>query len=282
MSSGTFQIIPLPATASIVEALRLHWKEYVMEAGELAMLMLSICGAGVLFYGRHSILAKAGLSLVTRAALMGATVATATFLIIRSPLGRRTGAHFNPALTVAYLSVKRIHRWDALGYILAQFAGGVFGVFVARQILGMDLSDLPLRYAVTLPGYNGTLFAFAAELLTSFLLMEVVLVSSNHRTLAQYSPMFVALVTVFYYVFSASIAGYSVNPARSFSSALFANVWHGIWIYFIAPGIGMVTAADIYRRIAGSNHIYCAKVFHDLQSPCPFPCRFHALFDSQP
>jgi aquaporin Z len=250
-----------------------------MEAGELATLMFCICAAGVLFYGRHSVVANAGLSLAARSALMGATVAGATFLIIRSPFGRRTGAHFNPALTLAYLSVARIHRWDALGYILAQFLGGVFGVSVARQILGADLPDLPVRYAVTLPGHNGTLFAFAAELLTSFILMAVVLISSNHRRLAKYSPLFVALVTVFYYVFSTSISGYSVNPARSFSSALFANTWHGIWIYFIAPGLGMVAAADGYKRIAGSDHIYCAKVFHDLRSRCPFACRFHTLYD---
>jgi aquaporin Z len=250
-----------------------------MEAAELAMLMLCICGAGVLFYGGNSPVANLGLSWITRSALMGLTVASATFMIIRSPFGRRSGAHFNPALTLAYFSLGRIHRWDALGYVAAQFTGGVVGVFCAYQILGTRLSDFPVRFAVTLPGHNGSIFAFFAELITSFVLMEVVLVSSNHPVLAKYSPLLVASVTVFYYVFSTSITGYSVNPARSLSSALFAHIWQGIWIYLIAPSLGMIAAGALYKRIAGPDRIYCAKVFHDLQSTCPFNCRFRELYD---
>jgi aquaporin Z len=208
---------------------------------------------------------------------MGTTVAAATFMIILSPFGRRSGAHINPALTLAYFSVRRIHRWDAAGYVLAQFTGSIAGVFVASLLLGRNLSDFPVQYVVTLPGHNGILFAFFAELVTSFVLMEVVLLSSNHRRLARYSPVFVALVTILYYVFSPTIAGYSVNPARSFSSALFARLWQGIWIYFVAPVLGMVAAAGLYTRTMGSARIYCAKVFHDVQSPCPFDCHFHDL-----
>ena len=253
-----------------------------MEAAELAVLMLCICGAGTLFYSRNSPVTNAGLSWVARSALMGITVAGATFMIIRSPFGRRTGAHFNPALTVAYLSLRRIHHWDALGYIVAQFSGGAVGVFLAHQLLGTNLSAFPVRYVITLPGHNGSLFAFLAELLTSFVLMEVVLIASNHSRLAKYSPLFVASVTVFYYVFSTSISGYSVNPARSFSSALFAQIWQGIWLYFVGPSLGMVAAASAYKWIAGYDRIYCAKVFHDLQSICPFNCRFHELYDRPP
>jgi aquaporin Z len=148
---------------------------------------------------------------------------------------------------------------------------------VAALLLGRNLSDFPVRYVVTLPGRNGVLFAFVAELMTSFVLMGVVLISSNHRKLARYSPIFVALVTVLYYILSPTIAGYSVNPARSFSSAVFARLWQGIWIYFVAPVLGMVTAASLYTRIVGVGRIYCAKVFHDLYSPCPFDCHFPDL-----
>lgn len=248
-----------------------------MEAAELAMLMLCICGAGTLLYGRSSPLAKVELSWVIRSALMGAIVAAATFMIILSPFGRRSGAHFNPALTGTYFFIRRIHRWDAFGYIAAQFFGGIVGVFFAHRLLGSNLSDFPVRYVVTLPGPHGRLFAFLAELLTSFVLMGVVLAASNHRRLAKYTPLFVALVTVFSYMMAMSIGGYSVNPARSLSSAVFAHIWQGIWIYFIAPSGGMLAAAILYSRFAG--RIYCAKVFHDLRSPCPFDCRFHELFD---
>ncbi len=151
--------------------------------------------------------------------------------------------------------------------------------FSPTQLFGANLSDFPVRYVVTLPGRNGTMIAFLAEFITSFVLMEVVLLATNHRRLARYTPLFVGLVTVFYYMLSVSLSGYSVNPARSFSSALFAHIWQGIWIYFIAPGFGMLAAATLYRKVAGAERIYCAKVFHDFQSNCPFNCRIAVLYD---
>jgi aquaporin Z len=250
-----------------------------MEAAEMAMLMLCICAAGSLLYGRYSAVANLGLSWLAKSALMGAIVAGATFIIIHSPFGRRSGAHFNPALTVAYFSLGRIHRWDAFSYVMAHFLGGVAGVFFAYQIFGANLSDFPVRFVVTLPGRNGSVIAFLAEFVTSFALMEVVLLATNHRRLARYTPLFVALVTVFYYMLSMSLSGYSVNPARSFSSALFAHIWQGIWIFFIAPGLGMLTAATLYRNVAGADRIYCAKLLHDFQSNCPFNCRIAVLYD---
>jgi aquaporin Z len=77
---------------------------------------------------------------------------------------------------------------------------------------------------------------------------------------------------------SSSISGFSVNPARSFSSALCAWMWQDIWIYFLAPCLGMLMSAAIYTKGAGSDRVYCAKVLHDRQSPCPFPCDFDRLF----
>ena len=256
----------------------MHWREYLMEAAELAVLMLAICLFGTLFYGNAAPLKHFGLSRSLRAALMGLAVATTTFLIIRSPFGRRTGAHFNPAITLTYFWLGRTHRWDALGYIAAQFSGALAGVFVARQILGFRLAAEPVQYVVTTPGTYGDFIAFVAEFLLSGLLMSVVLFSSNHRTLARFSPWFVAAVTIFYYAGCASISGFSVNPARTFSSDFFAWVWWGVWIYFTAPCLGMLTAAAIFIRVRGRERVYCAKVFHDLCTTCPFPCRFRRMY----
>jgi aquaporin Z len=209
---------------------------------------------------------------------MGTAIAMTTFLIIRSPFGRRSGAHFNPAVTLAFLWLRRIHRWDAICYVVAQFLGAVVGVLIAQQFLGERLSSAPVRYLVTLPGTNGTLVAFIAEFVLSGLLMGIVLYASNHRLLARFSPILVALLTVFYFALGSSISGFSVNPARTFSSALFAWIWQSIWIYFLAPCLGMLMSAAIYIKRMGSNRVYCAKVFHDWQSPCPFPCHFERLF----
>jgi aquaporin Z len=277
MPSGSYSITALNRSASFGDAVRAHWGEYLMEAAELGVLMFCICLCGALLYGAESPFQKFALSAAEKSVLMGAGVAVVTYLIIRSPFGRRSGAHFNPAITLAYLWLGRIHRWDAIGYVAAQFAGGVTGVFVAYHLLGHHLSAAPVRYVVTLPGMYGIVVAFLAEFLLSALLMGVVLFAANRRKLARFSPLFVSLVTVLYYVLGSSISGFSVNPARSVSSALFASMWHGIWVYLAAPCLGMVTAAAVYVHSFGPSRVYCAKVFHDLESPCPFPCRFHQL-----
>jgi len=250
-----------------------------MEGTEIGVLMLSTCIWGTLIYGYESPLKSLGLSQAFKSTLMGTAVAITTFLIIRSPFGRRSGAHFNPAVTFTFLWLGRIHRWDAVYYIAVHFAGAVVGVLAARQILGLRLSAPSVRYMVTLPGQYGSPAAFIGEFLLSGLLMSTVLYASNHRLLARLTPALVALLTIFYFLLSSSISGFSVNPARSFSSALFAWIWQGIWIYFLAPCLGMLTAAAVYIRRMGLDHVYCAKVFHDMRSPCPFPCHFERVYE---
>jgi aquaporin Z len=142
----------------------------------------------------------------------------------------------------------------------------------------MHLASAPVRYLVTTPGTYGRFTAFIAEFVLSGLLMGIVLYASNHRLLVRFSPLLVALLTVSYYAFCSSISGFSVNPARTFSSALFAWIWQGIWIYFSAPCLGMLTSAAIYIKRMGSNQVHCAKVFHDRRSTCPFYCHFESLF----
>jgi aquaporin Z len=239
--------------------------------------MLSTCIWGTLLYSRESPLKGLDIPGALDSFLMGIAIALTIFLIIRSPFGRRSGAHLNPGVTLTFLWLGRVHRWDAACYIAAHFAGAAAGVLAARQILGMRLSAAPVRYMVTLPGSYGSAIAFLCEFLLSGVLMGTVLYASNHRLLSRFTPLFVALLTVLYFAFSSSIAGFSVNPARSFSSALFAWIWQGIWIYFLAPCLGMLTAAALYVRRMGLDQVYCAKVFHDRRSICPFPCRFERM-----
>jgi aquaporin Z len=273
-----FPVTALAPSASLTEALYAHWREYLMEGAEIAILMLSTCVCGTLVYSTDSPLNFLGLPHASRSILMGTAIAITTFLIIRSPFGRRTGAHLNPAVTLSFFWLGRVHRWDAACYVVAHFAGAVFGVLIARQVLGSRLSDPPVRYLVMLPGIYGSPVPFLCEFLLSVSLMGAVLYGSNHRLLYRFTPVFVALLTVSCFALSSSISGFSVNPARSFSLALFAWIWHGIWIYFLAPCVGMLTAAAIYIRTLGPNSVYCAKVFHDLRSTCPFPCHFERVY----
>jgi aquaporin Z len=174
-----------------------------------------------------------------------------------------------------------MHLWDAVFYIASQFRGAFAGVLAARGIVGLRLSAPPVQYKVTLPGKYGSTIAFVFEFLLSVFLMSTVLYASNHRLLARFTPALVALLTVFYFVLSSSIPVSALTRPEAFSSALFAGIWRGIWIYFSAPCLGMLTAAAIYIRWAGPDRVHCAKVFHDMRSTCPFPCHFQRVYQER-
>ena len=274
-----YPVTTLATSATLTEAVSLHWKEYLMEGTELGALMLSTCMCGTLTYSDDSPLKSFAFSGAAKSILMGIAIAITTFTIIRSPFGRRSGAHLNPSVTLTFFCLGRVHRWDAASYIIAQFAGAIAGVLTASQILGSRLSSPSVFYMVTLPGRNRSAITFLAEFLLSGVLMGTVLYSSNHRLLTRFTPMLVAMLTILFFVLSPSRSGFSVNPARTFSSDLFAWVWQGVWIYFLAPCLGMLTAAAIYIRTVGLNRVYCAKIFHDLRSVCPFRCQFRHVYE---
>ena len=250
-----------------------------MEGTELGVLMLCTCIWGTLTYSDESPLRLLGLSAVSKSIVMGTAVAVTTFIVIRSPFGRRSGAHMNPAVTLTFLWLGRIHRWDAVWYVAAQFAGSIAGVLVAREILGSRLSASSVQYMVTVPGKHGNGITFAGEFLLSGILMASILYSSNHRRLARFTPMLVAVLTTLFFVLTPSRSGFSLNPARTVSSALFAGTWEGVWIYFVAPSLGMLSAAAVYIKTVGLNRVYCAKVFHDRRSVCPFRCQFEHVYE---
>jgi aquaporin Z len=199
---GPYRVTALAPSASIAQAVKTHWREYFMEGTEIGVLMLSTCICGTLIYGDESLIKSLGLAPAVKSMLMGAAIAITTFLIIRSPFGRRSGAHFNPAITLTFLWLNRVHRWDAVCYIAAHFIGALAGVMAARQILGTGLSGPSVRYMVTLPGMYGSSVAFIGEFLLSGVLISTVLYASNHRLLARFAPVLVALLTIFYFLLS--------------------------------------------------------------------------------
>jgi aquaporin Z len=267
-----FPVTALPQNATLSDAIRVHWREYLMEGAELGALMLGICFSGSYIYWKASPLST--FPKTVDAFVMGTLVAIVTLAIIWSPFGRRTGAHFNPALTFTYYCLGFIHRWDTMFYILSQFLGGLGGVLVAKLILRRRLSMPPVSYVITLPGMNGVGSAFLVIFLFAGIVMGTILFASNRPRLVGSTPFWVAGLTIIFYTVSPNLSGFSVNPARSFSSALFAFLWAGLWIYFLAPCCGMLTAAALYTHWPGDRRIYCAKVLHDRISPCPFYCQF--------
>jgi Major intrinsic protein len=99
----------------------------------------------------------------------------------------------------------------------------------------------------------GNTAAFIAELTLSFSLMTVLLFVSNHDNLARYTPYFAGALIATYITFEAPLSGMSTNPARTFGSAFYALCWRGIWIYFTAPPLGMLDAAEFFLWARGGS-----------------------------
>ena len=181
---------------------------------------------------------------------MGVAMAATAIAIIKSPWGQASGAQFNPAITFTFYRLGKIGTYDAAFYIASQFVGGLGGVWFSALLLGARIRSQHVNYAVTVPGLGGQAGAFAAELFMAALLMTVVLYTSNRPKLAPWTTWLVGLLIANYILFLAPVSGFSINPARTLASAIPAHVYTGLWIYFAAPLLGMLGAAEAYVRLS--------------------------------
>ncbi len=194
--------------------------------------------------------------------------------IIYSPWGKQSGAHINPSVTLTFFRLGKIQPWDAFFYIVAQFLGGVAGILLAAAILRPWVADPHVNYVATVPGPDGPGLAFLAEMIISFGLMTTILIVSNADRLARYTGLFAGALVAAYIALEAPISGMSMNPARTFGSALPGQVWTALWIYFTAPPLGMLLAAEAYRRVRGAHAVLCAKLHHHNDKRCIFRCGY--------
>lgn len=250
----------------------LHWPEYAIEAAALGTFMVSAGLFGIALYHPSSSLAASISSDWLRRGLMGLAMGSTAVAIVYSPWGQRSGAHMNPAITLTFFRLGKVAPPDVLGYVLAQFAGGVLGIGLVAVMLRTLVSHPAVNYVVTSPGATGEAIAFAAEAAISFLLMLVVLVTSNQPGLARFTGLCGGVLVWTYITLEAPLSGMSMNPARTFGSALLARHFTGLWIYFTAPPAGMLLAAELYARSAGIHRVRCAKLHHPDGPGCIFGC----------
>jgi aquaporin Z len=254
------------------ESLRLHWPEYLMEAGELSLYMFFACAFATLLQHPASPIPHVIVDDICRRMLMGLAMGATVTAIVLSPWGQQSGAHFNPAVTFTFYRLGKVELWDALFYGGGQFLGAISGVAIAKYVLRGALANAAVRYAVTVPGVYGNVTAFAAEMTISFMLMTTVLFLSNHETLARYTPYFAGALVAAYITFESPLSGMSTNPARTFGSAFYARYWQALWIYFIAPPLGMLGAAEVFLLVRGGVGPRCAKLHHANNKRCIFHC----------
>ena len=261
----------------MIRALREHWPEYLLEATELGIFMLSAGIFTSLFEYPGSPIRQAIGDDFLRRAFIGIAMGLTAVGLIYSPLGKRSGAHMNPAVTLTFLRLGKIQPWDAFYYVVAQFIGGVVGILIVAVFIHRALADPTVNYVVTAPGPAGEWIAFVAEFLIAFGLMLTLLFVSNTPRLARWTGICAGCLVAIYIALEAPYSGMSMNPARTFGSAITASFWTGVWIYFIAPVLAMQLAAEAYLR--ARRTVYCAKLHHHNDSRCIFNCSFSKLLE---
>lgn len=223
-----------------------NWEHYLQEALGLAIFMISACFFGALLEAKssaiHNLIANDQLRTIFMGVLMGATA----LLIFYSPWTAPSGSHINPAVTFTYLRLNKMCPWDALFFILFQVVGGTMAVYVLQLLMGNLLTDPPVQSVVTVPGKYGIIPALVMEFVIAFITMSMVLFTSDSHTLKKYTRVFAGSLVCTWVIVASPVSGFGMNPARSFASALPANVWTAFWIYLISPFAGMLSAAEVY------------------------------------
>ncbi len=262
---------------------REHWPEVLIEAAGLGLFMFVACAVVAALEHPASPLHPLAGSPLQRRALIGVTMGLTAVLLIYSPWGQRSGAHLNPALTIIFWRLGRIEPRDALGYVVAQFAGAVAGVAAATGLIGAaTLSHPAVGGVVTVPGAPGRAAAFATETCLAFGMMGLVLLMGNSRRTNRWTGVAAGALVALYITVAAPLSGMSMNPARTFGTALWAQVWTAIWVYFTAPLLGMGAAAALYTRLRGASAVLCCKLHHDNRQRCIFRCRWGDAYREAP
>lgn len=182
-------------------------------------------------------------------------------LIALSPLGKESGAHINPAVTLGFWLMGRMKTRIAIGYVMAQLIGAVVG---AVPLLAWGAIGRSVDYGATVPGAAyGIPWALTGEVVTTFALVFGLFFFLRQRSLRVFTPaLFPPLYALMVWL-EAPISGTSTNPARSLGPAVVSGEWSGGWIYWLGPLIGTLVAVAVYRSLGWRRSaIEVAKIHH--------------------
>jgi len=201
-----------------------------------------------------------------RRMVAGFLFGTTGALIAVSRIGKISGAHINPVVTLAFWILGKMNNVHAVTYIIAQCVGAVLG---AIPLLMWGETGKSIAYGATLPGAKyGVWIALTGEILTTFALIIGLFVFLGHKRLSAWTPLlFPFLYAVMVYL-EAPLSGTSTNPARSLGPAVISDQWHGWWIYIAGPITGTWLATVVQRRtLLKRLEIGIAKVYHFKHDP---------------
>lgn len=199
----------------------------------------------------------AGLRRLITGFLFGSTGA----LVAVSPLGKASGAHINPVVSMAFALMGKMRWRHALSYMAAQLAGGILGALPLLLWGGLGSS---VHFGVTVPGEAyGAGWAFTGEVVTTFFLVAGLLLFVRHKKIRNFTPAYFPILYAVMVFWEAPISGTSTNPARTLGPEIISEVWRGWWVYWAGPAIGALIGVAVHRLpILREMEIEVAKLFH--------------------
>ena len=231
-------------------------------------LLLSIGLSIVIFdFGTGSIVAKLIPSTALRRLLTGFLFGCTGCAITLSPVGKISGAHINPALSIAFWLRGKMNNQALAGYIISQLLGAVVGCL---PLLLWGKQGKSVHYGNTMPGNNGLSAAFLGEIVTTACLVLVVFVFVGNRKLRNYTPYTMPFLYCIMVWAEAALSGCSTNPARSLGPAVISGIYTAYWLYILAPITGAFVMFGIFRwlRLHLYYRIEAARMsFHEEPSP---------------
>lgn len=252
-----------------------NYRHYLQEASGLAIFMISACFFSAMLFAEKSSWHIAIPSFMIRNVLMGLAMGITALFIFYSPFTAPSGSQINPAVTLAFLRLDKMCRYDAMFYMIFQVAGGTLAVILMQNLLGEQLKSPPVNSAVTVPGKPGIWWAAATELLIAFVTMNMVLFTSENEKLKKYTRVLAAILVCTWVIFAGPVSGFGMNPARSFASALPAHIWSAFWIYILIPFAGMLFAAEfflLFKKMLQKNN--CRKKTVSIRKKITEPFEF--------
>ena len=182
-----------------------HVIEYLLDGLGLGLFLVSACAFALLLEHPGSPVRQVLPDRLARQALMGLAMGATLVGIVHSPCGRRSGAHLNPAVTLAFWRLGRVRGDDLAGYALGQFAGAAAGVALVTWLAGPALADPHVHYVVTRPGPAGVVAALAAEFAITFALFSVVLRVMADARRAAFTPWAAGALLALYITFESPV-----------------------------------------------------------------------------
>ena len=233
---------------------RLFWAEFI-GTGLLLLIGLSTV---ILMFGADNPVEKIVPSLVLRRVINGFLFGSIGASIALSPVGKASGAHVNPVVTMAFWLAGRLSLRDAGAYVMGQFAGAAAG---CAPLLAWGSLGASINYGVTVPGKGfSVVAAMMGEVATTFGLVAALCVFLAFHKLRNFTPAMIPVLYAIMVPLEASVSGISTNPARSFGPAVISGVWQHWWIYLAGPVIGAFVALFACNRLA--KRIEVAKLYY--------------------